>query len=258
MKIQIVTKAASSGMFSLEAGRADGVGHFDHHREFSANPAPCRDERIQKVGEAAVVEITHLDADTYVGLLRLSGRELPQVDFSLMEKIDLSGSSVCPDKFNPTILYMVGVGEVARGLKFPRADASGPVDVTSVVEAMFTKTADEYIAAGRKATVASEATYRNCRKGISPDGKKGFWVIGATDPLDPSRPYEDGVEVVVVSRTHYASMSIYCSPSSPSVFGGKTVAGIQFTGHPKAAGSPRGVAIDLATAQKVFEEIASA
>ncbi len=257
MKVQIVVKSTAVG-FSVEAGVADGVKNFDHHGAHSANPAPCRDERITKVDEAAVVEITHLDADCFVGLLRMGGRELPKVDFSLMEKIDLNGSSVCANKFDTTLLYMVGVGEVARGLKFPRPDQAGPIDVTAQVEAMMAKTDTEIIEAGRFATVASEATYRNCRKSVSTDGKIGLWTVGANDPLDPSRPYEDGVEVVVVFRTHYASVSIYCSPSSSATYGGKTVAGIQFAGHPKAAGSPRGEVMDETIAQKVFEEIASA
>lgn len=258
MKVQIVAKKASGIGFSVEAGMADGVKHFDHHGAHSANPAPCRDERITKVDEEAVVEVTHLDADTFVGLLRMAGQELPKVNFDLMEKIDLNGSSVCPDKFETTLLYMVGIGQIARELKFPRPDAAGPVDVTGLIEALFAKTDSDYIEAGRLATAASEASYRNCRKTISADGKIGLWVVGANDPLDPSRPYEDGVETVIVFRTHYASISIYCSPSSPTAFGGKTVAGIQFAGHPKAAGSPRGEAMASSIAQKVFEEIASA
>ncbi len=257
MKVQIVVK--SSGIvFSLEAGMSDGVKNFDHHREFSSNPAPCRDERIGVVGIDDVVEITHIDADTYVGLLRMASNKLPKINFSLMEKIDLNGSSVCKDKFDKTLLYMVGIGQVAREIKFPRPDANGPVDVSSLVEAMMAKTEEEIIEAGRLATVASEASYRNCRKAISANGKVGLWTIGANDPLDPSRPYEDGVETVIVFRSHYASISIYCSPTSSAAFGGKTVAGIQFAGHPKAAGSPRGEVMDETIAQKVFEEIASA
>lgn len=257
MKVVIVTKASGQN-FSLEAGLADGACNFDHHGSHSANSAPCQDARIRTIPADSVVEVSHMDADTFVGLLRMAGRELPKVDFLLMEGIDLNGSSVCPDKFDPTLLYMVGVGQLARELKFPRPDANGPVDVTLLVEAMFAKTSQEIVEAGRVATVASESSYRNCLKVISPDGKVGLWVIGSTDPLDPSRPYEDGVETVIVFRTHYASISIYCAPTSTSTFGGKTVAGVQFAGHPKAAGSPRGVTMDETIARKVFEEIASA
>ncbi len=255
MKVYITTAATGRG-FSIEAGIADGVRNFDHHHKWSANPAPCRDERIPAVPEGSVVEITHLDADTFVGLLRMAGRPVPGVDLFLMEQIDLNGSSVCSDRFNPTLLYMVGVGELARGLKFPRPSTEGPVDVSELVEAMMAKTTEEIIEIGRDATERSETAYADCRVAISPSGRVGFWAIGPTDPLDPSRPYTDGVEAVIVYRSHYASISIYCSPTSPLQFGGETVAGILFVGHPKAAGSPHGQAMIEGDARRVFEEIA--
>jgi len=252
-KIYIVTSATGVG-FSIEAGIADGDRHFDHHREHSTQPAPCRDERIPVIGDECV-EITHIDADTYVGLLRMAGRSLPEVDLLLMERIDLNGSSVCSNRFDPTLLYMVGVGEVARGLKFPRPSTEGPIDVSGLVEAMMVKTDQEIIELGRDATERSEAAYADCRKAISTSGRVGFWAIGPTDPLDPSRPYQDGVEAVIVYRRHYESISIYCSPTSPLQFGGETVAGILFAGHPKAAGSPRGQAMTEEDARRVFEAI---
>lgn len=255
MEVAIVVTATGKG-FSLEAGLADGQRHFDHHGKHSANPAPCRDERIPVIGVDNCVEITHIDADCFVGLLCMAGKELPEVDLALMERIDLNGSSVVDDRFNPTLLYMVGVGELARSLRFPRPSAEGPVDVSELVEAMMAKTTEEVIAIGRDATERSEAAYVDCRKAISASGKVGFWAIGPADPLDPSRPYQDGVEAVVVFRRHYESVSIYCSPSSPLGFGGQTVAGIPFAGHPKAAGSPRGQAMTEEDAQRVFEAIA--
>jgi len=251
MKIQIVVVASGIG-YSVEAGLADGQKHFDHHGVHSVQPGPCNDDRISVVGDE-VVEITHIDADTFVGLLRMAGRTLPEVDFNLMEKIDLNGSSVCADKFNPTLLYMVGVGQLARDLKFPRSSSDGPVDVTLIVEAMMAKTEKEIISIGQAATEESEAAYKNCKVAVS--GKVGFWAIGPNDPLDPSRPYEDGVSVVVVYRVHYESISIYCDPRCEYTFGGKTVAGIEFAGHPKAAGSPRGVAITEKDGLSVFEAI---
>lgn len=252
MQALLVTKASGKN-FSLEAGFADGEKNFDHHREHSSQPAPSNDNRVPVVGVDDVVEISHIDADTFVGLLRMSGRELPQVDFALMERIDLNGSSVCPDKFNPTLLYMVGVGQIARDLKFPRASAEGPTDVTAFVEAIMAKTEAEIIATGRAATEKSEAAYGGCCEGKV--GRVGYWVIGPDDPLDPSRPYEGGVAVVVVHRTHYESISIYCDPKSEYVFGGKVVAGIEFAGHPKAAGSPRGVKFSAEDGRRVFDEI---
>jgi len=251
MKVAIVTVATGQG-YSLEAGIADGQRHFDHHRQFSVNPAPCRDERITFVGDECV-EITHIDADCFVGLLRMAGKSLPGVDFDLMEKIDLNGSSVCADKFDVTLLYMVGVGQLARDLKFPRANVDAPTDVTEVVEAMMAKTDEEIIKIGKVATEKSEAAYQSCK--IASEGKAGYWVIGANDPFDPSRPYEDGIPVVVVHRTHYKSISIYCDPKSEYAFGGKTVASIEFVGHPKAAGSPRGVEYTAEDGKNVYNAI---
>ncbi len=201
-----------------------------------------------------VVEITHIDADTYVGLLRMAGMALPGlVDFDLMEEIDLNGSSASKNKFNATLLYMVGVGQLARELEFPRANADKPTDVTAIVEAMMAKTNEEIMKIGHGATEKSEATYHDRR--VYREKKVGYWVIGADDPLDPSRPYEDGVEIVVVYRTHYKSISVYCSPESSHAFGGQKVAGIKFAGHPKAAGSPRGVEFSTGDAQRVFNAL---
>lgn len=249
MKILLVTEASGT-CFSLEAGLADGVQNFDHHGKHAGQPAPCSDGRITVVGDDDCVEITHIDSDCFVGLLRMAGKKLPEVDFNLMEKIDLNGSSVCPDKFDTTMLYMVGIGQIARDLRFPRPSADGPIDVSSLVEAIMVKTADEIIAIGRVATEKSETAYRKCLA-----TSVGYWVIGPDDPFDPSRPYEDGVEVVVVHRTHYESISIYCDPKSRHGFGGKKVAGIQFAGHPKAAGSPRGVAFNANDGYKVYQEL---
>jgi len=251
----ILTKKAEGRGYSVEAGLADGKQHFDHHREHSDNPGPCRDERIPVVSSNDIVEISHIDADTYVGLLRMDGRELPKVDFDLMERIDLNSSSVCSDKFNETLLYMVGVNQIARDLKFP-FPKDEPQDVSEVIESMMRNDANEIVRIGHEANEKSEATYRNCRKVLSDSGKVGYWEVGASDPFDPSRPYEDGVKVVVVYRQHYKSVSIYCDPKSDYAFGGKTVAGIEFAGHPKAAGSPRGVEFSNKDGRRVFQDLA--
>ncbi|PIP66968.1 MAG: teicoplanin resistance protein VanZ [Parcubacteria group bacterium CG22_combo_CG10-13_8_21_14_all_41_9] len=246
--------------FSVEAGQADGLRHFDHHRpEHRANPAPCADGRIPAVGDDEMIVITHMDADTFVGLLRLSGRPLPEVDFSLMEKVDLNGSSVIEDLFNPTLLYMVGVGEVARGLKFPRPSTDGSVEVTGLVEQLLDQSSFSLLVMGISAQTKSEAAYERCQRDrIGNPPRVGLWVVGPDDAFDPSRPYRDGFEVVVVYRSHYESVSIYCSPSSEWAFGGQEVGGIQFAGHPKACGSPRGLAFTEGQAGEVFDAVAKA
>jgi len=255
MRVLLVTKASGNN-YSIEAGLADGKKHFDHHGEYSVQPSPCKDTRITVVGTNDVVEITHIDADTYVGLLRMAGKELPErvAELKFMEQIDLEGNSCCMMKENSTLLYMVGVGQLARYLKFPRV-TEDTQDVTNFVYAMMARTSREIVELGREATEKSESAYKNCKVVIK--GKIGYWVIGSDDPLDASRPYEDGVEIVVVHRKHYKTISIYCSPKSKYSFGGKTIAGIKFAGHPKAAGSPRGQEFNQEDGKRVFEEVVS-
>lgn len=252
MRVILTSKPSGRG-FSLEAGVADGRNHFDHHGEHKGQPAPCSDDRIPVIGVNDVVEITHIDADTFVGLIRMAGRELPRINFHVMEMVDLNGSSSCSDKWNGTLLYSVGIGQLARDLKFPRVSAEGPIDVTEIILAMMAKTDEEIIKIGGHATDKSEAAYNDCLE--TQHGKVGYWVVGANDHLDPSRPYEDNIPIVVVHRTHYKTISIYCDPDSVYEFGGKTVAGIAFAGHPKAAGSPRGVEYTAEDGKRVFREI---
>jgi len=252
MKV-ILTSKPTGSFFSIEAGMSDGKKNFDHHGAHHTQPGPCKDDRITLVGDDDIVEITHIDADTFVGLLRMAGAVLPKVvDFNLMEKIDLNGSSVCNDKFNTTLLYVVGIGQISRDLKFPRV-TDMPTDVTAIIMAMMAKTDDEIITIGREATEKSEKAYSECC--IAKNRKVGYWVVGANDPFDQSRPYEDGIEIVIVHRTHYKTISLYSSPESGYTFSGKTIAGIEFGGHPKAAGSPRGTEYNAEDGKKVFEAL---
>jgi hypothetical protein len=202
--------------------------------------------------------ISHLDADTFVGLLRLLERPLPKVDFKLMEQIDLNGSSVCEDKFDKTLLYMVGIGELARKVKFPRV-SDEPQDVTEYICQMLNESEESIISTGEAAQEAVEAGYEKCFRNSmtldSNDGAKGIYRVGELDIFDPSRPYQDDVNVVVVYRDKYKSISIYCNPKSKYEFAGKTIAGIEFAGHPKACGSPRGVEMSFEDAVRVFFQL---
>ena len=258
MKIILIRKyeketMMGEGIYSVEAGFADNIQHFDHHGEFCKFPAPCNNGVTRKIGSDSVIYVTHIDADTLVGLQRLTGVELPEgVDFSLMEKIDLNGSSVCKDKFDQTLLFMVGVGQMSRTLGIPRA-TDEPQDITSLVMELINTPSEDVIQIGRKATEQSEATYQNCL--VEKQGNVAFFSIGENDPLDPSRPYEDGQTIVVVHRDHYKSISVYCAPSTDYAFAGKSLAGIEFQGHPKACGSPRGLAFSKADALQVFKSI---
>jgi len=254
MTIKIMLQKKASGLnYSIEAGLTDNCCNFDHHGEFRHCVSPCNNVAIPAIRDIeAIIEISHIDADTLVGIRRLMMCELPNVDLRLMERIDLNGSSICSDKFNQTLLYMVGIGEYAREIKFPRC-SDEPQDVTSFINHLLNCTVDGLVHIGRIATEESEATYKNCLRSRS--GNYGLWSIGAEDPFDPSRPYEDGIDVVVVYREHYKSISIYCNPLSDYQFAGKTLYGIQFAGHPKACGSPRGQEMTYGQAIDVFDII---
>ena len=234
---------------SIEAGKHDGVNHFDHHGQFEGMAAPCK-ASIQR--KDANVTISHMDADTLVGLVKMCDihgwQPIPaELDLDLMELIDLNGSTVAPSRFDPTLLWMVGVGAVARMVEFPRCGEE-PIDVTNLIHIMM---GFDFFQEGEKAQKASEEAYERCV--VKTDGKVCLAIVGEDDEFDPSRPYTDDYEIVVVYRTHYESISIYCDPSSKWVFGGTRVAGIEFAGHPKACGSPRGESFNRNDAEKVFE-----
>ena len=80
---------------SIEAGRHDGRSHFDHHGVFEGETCPCENTDIVPVDAGTVVGITHLDADTLVGLIRMIRPALKTrllgvgVDFALMAKYDV-------------------------------------------------------------------------------------------------------------------------------------------------------------------------
>lgn len=294
MKVLLVKKASGKN-YSIEAGVHDGVKNFDHHSGVAGaegQPSPANNPNISELkywgimspsayasedlnddSNVNIIEISHIDADTLLGLRRMFGLPMPPewtndghvpganldepsypINLSLVEKIDLGGSSVAPSRFDETLAYMVGVGEIAKAIGFPRAGDQS-IDVTNFVIQLLQKSIDELVNVGLKVIKASESSYVNCHQGLSVNGKVGLWVIGKDDPLDPSRPYQDGIQVVVVYRSHYQSVSIYCDPASEYAFSGKKVGGIVFAGHPKACGSPRGITYTVGDAQRVFEAL---
>jgi hypothetical protein len=190
-------------------------------------------------------------SDTFIGIARLLGvnhllRE--PLDFSMMEQIDLNGYKGI-DKNNSTYQFMVGVGVLARKLNFPRI-TDEPQDVTDIVQQMLDTSIFSFTQYGKCSIDKSEADYKECR--YSQQGNMGLWVVDATHDFNPSRPYEDGIYVVVVYRSHYKTISIYCDPDSSYEFAGQTIAGITFNGHAKACGSPRGQEMTLEDAIEVY------
>jgi hypothetical protein len=238
--------------YSVEAGLSDGENHFDHHGPHKENPCPANDARITEIPNGSTIGITHLDADTYIGLLRMLGKPLPDIDLEMVEKIDLNGSSIIKDMFDPTLVYMVGVGTVARQLHFPRV-SENQIDVTEIINKMTSYPQRIFMDAGKMAQKAVEQAYELCL--VDSKDIVGLWSVGSYDSFDPSRPYRDGIDIVVVFRSHYKSISIYCSPDSLYRFVERTIAGIEFAGHPKACGSPRGTEYTLEDAKRVFKAI---
>jgi hypothetical protein len=264
-------------VFSIECGLHDGVRHFDHHKpEHRANPSPANNSNISwywdgKFKETAEIYVTHVDADTFIGVGRLvvngwRDRSVTGFDYSMIEKIDLNGSSCIegPLENCSEYLFALGLSENAKVL-FPRCTKE-PQDITKQFCRFewFDKDRnqiglDRIILDGRMALARSEKTYREKRLDFIPaQGVAvgvGLWSIDANDPFDPSRPYRDAIDVVVVFRSHYKTISIYGNPATNNIILNHTWAGIEFAGHPKACGSPRGIEMTEAQARAVFQEI---
>lgn len=243
----ILTSMPKFEAMSVEAGAHDGVNHFDHHGMHS-NQLPVCKANIPKCPDETV-EVTHLDADTLIALGKIDGRDFTGLDLDLIAKVDLNGSSVVKDKFDRSLLFMVGVGAISREMQIPRPTPEG-VDISDQVFSLLGLPTKAIVEAGRNAQLLSEKAYSECL--VDKIGDMGFWSIGPSDPLDQSRPYEDGIDIIVVYRQHYKSISIYCNPKTSHAFAGEEIAGIKFAGHPKACGSPRGVDYTEEDARRVY------
>lgn len=198
MKIILTSKPTYQG-YSIEAGKADNQKHFDHHGEFSKYPSPCNNNNIKPIliekFRDSFIEITHIDSDTFLGIFRLLGKELPDINLNLLEKIDNNGSSICQDKLDKTLLYSIGIGKLQRNLHFPRV-AENPQDVTKIIQEMFNYSTEDIIVIGKETQLKAENTYRDCV--VNKNKEKILFSINAQDNLDPSRAYEDGYNTVIV------------------------------------------------------------
>jgi len=241
----ILVKTASGKNYSIEAGIIDEK-NFDHHGKFSDYLAPCADRNILLVLGKFVIEITHLDADTFVGILRLLGllEKVDQdlVDLSLMGEIDTNGSSILPNhgRDNTTRQYMVGISQVARKIKFPRWK-SGDIDVTEILERMLLYSTEEIIRIGRKKIIQGEKAYLRCKdRAAVTDGKAIFLCIERPeDSFDGNLPFEDSYKAVVIYSRRRESISLRIHPDVNLKVSDKEFAGVPFAGHAKAAGSLR-------------------
>jgi len=261
-KILLVSEASGEN-HSIGAGVHDGIKNFDHHGKYENEISPCINDEILEVEDNATIEISHIDCDTMVGLLRMISHTLiPDINLSVINEIDRNGTSTIIKRIKEerrsdderALFYYLGVGTLDRKVNFPRV-TSDPQDVTEYIREMFKVGPAMVIEMGQDAMEKSEYSYRNCR--VASKDNVGYWVIGPEDSFDPSRPYSDGINIVIVYRSHWKTISIYCNPSSSYEYGGKEIAGILFQGHPKACGSPRGQEMSLEDGLKIFEEVLS-
>ncbi len=257
MKI-ILTAKPNYGSYSIEAGYADNIKHFDHHGEYSEHPSPCNNSNIPNISVLpdaanAYCEITHIDADTFVGLLRLYGCFLPSIDLNLLEGMDTYGTFGYRTDTD-TYYYKAGIGQLSRNLLFPRC-TDEPQPVTRFVQRMMWTPESEIIAIGKHLT---QEQYSIMYRALMRHGERmivGLWGLSNDVSFDPNLAYHFGYAIVIVWRQAYKNISIYCHPHIRYEFAGKTIAGVQFAGHPKACGSPRGMAIDVNLAREIFEAV---
>jgi hypothetical protein len=250
-----LTKNPEKYNYSIESGVADNVCHFDHHKpEHRGFPCPGNNPAIPSVSGGAIA-ISHLDCDTFLGLLRFEGIPIPEnLNLDIIEHVDLNGS-LGIDRADPSYLYLVGISALARKVSFPRLNGDLDIDVTEYVDKMISFSPEEIIQLGAEDEALVEEgfvkAFRNKEKGI------GLFLVERGISFDPSLSYEKGLQVVVVYRPHYQTISLYSHPTEgPVVLG--TWAEISFGGHPRACGSPRGEIFQFEDAHRVWAELVKA
>lgn len=241
----ILTTSPSIKNYSLESGLSDQVKHFDHHsKEHKAlgHKSPCNTD-IPIIPHDSVIQITHIDSDTFIGIERMCGIVREGLDFDLMEQIDLNGSSVSPDLFDRTLLFMVGLSTKARDTRFPRPNKDTDVNVTQYVSNLIDTPTEDFIELGYKTQVDSLTNFSRCLES-SVTSISGLEIVQLIVPenvsIDPSLAYAKGFDIAVVYRENYKSISLYGKPNSNFELN-KIWSGIEFQGHTLACGSPRGV-----------------
>ena len=249
---------ANPNIYSIECGYADDERHFDHHGENFMYDCPCNNKELvnilNKPKTGITVILSHIDADCFTALSQmLLGTKSRDLDLDLLESLDMKGTSILKDdKFNTTLLYFIGVGALSRNLKVPRVTDEAQ-DITSIVEVMLNKSVEDIIEIGRETQEEAEKAYSECFVTL----KSGVTLINQKNgfSVDPSRGYEDGAKVVVLYRECWKTVSVYAAPNNDLTFKGKTIAGINFDGQPKACGSPRGETFTFEDAERVFQEL---
>lgn len=247
MKI-ILTSKPTYQAFSVEAGKHDNEKHFDHHGIDA--PSPCNNKDILPIKEDSFIEITHFDADTFIGILRLLGKDLPEnIDMSIMEQIDNNGT-LNVTEYDRTLLYMTGLKGISHRLDFPRV-TEGPINVTNFIHLIINTPLNDIIDEGKKIVTESHEAYDRSFKNYF--GGICLFSVGEKDSVDVSMAYKKGHFLAIVYRERYKSISLYAHPESHLVLNNKKYSNILFEGHEKACGSPRGIEYTFEDARTIYE-----
>jgi hypothetical protein len=235
LRVLLVTKASGNN-FSINAGLSDGVKHFERRYDSAYQPPPCIDNRLSNIltaDEYTTVEISRLDADTFIALLRMIGNPLPDIDMSIMKQIIMNGFSLYETTTNETVFYMNGVSVLAELSKFPTPMEDCPTDVTSWIDILMTYNKDDIVAIG-KTDLMNKLSDRYL---VYSHGIVGLWSIARENMFDLDNLFNKGFQIVIIYNEYLGSIFIYCKPTSNFSFGNVSIEGVIFNGDPKSCKS---------------------
>ena len=306
--------------FSIEAGKHDGQNHFDHHGEFKHEKPVCLqhivalNERICKkckkfsfairevqggtcefegfeCGHVPVIQITHMDLDTYIALLRLlhqnalPGWGVSEKDFERSEVFFRDAAALDEGKKlpsdNPARLFSAGLREF---VKIPRCTKEHQ-DVTELIPLNLSY--GQVIKKGEEVADKNFHCFYEAMKKYAPlKTLKGSGLLFKvtsenTNGFSPLYAYYDmqnsqigmqnsQISMQVIYREKYKTVSVSLHPerdltlsqmghheeSDGSAYQ-TTIAGINFYGHEKVAGTERGINYTFEDAERVYNELCS-
>lgn len=255
--IRIILSSKPCGeKYSIESGVADNKKHFDHHGKWSRYASPCNNEAIQEIKEEnASIRITHIDADTFIGLKRLLGQRLPDVNMEEVEYIDNHGTKGIRAN-NRARVYMAGLEVVVNKIGFPRVSESVQ-DVTEYIYEISKYSDSEILRYGKEAISKEAEAERKCIK----KRKKGIAYYRVKeeyqDAFNASTGYKNGIKVVLVYYEKYKTLSLYGDPVECGYqLGNRKWGAIEFAGHKLACGSnPRERKVSEEEIQSVWDAL---
>jgi hypothetical protein len=248
----ILTTAPTYKGYSIEAGRHDGINHFDHHGEFKDQLCPANNKKILPIIEKdAFIEITHVDTDTLLGLYRLLGYKIPDINLEEVEKIDTCGPSAV-NPLNRTLMYMKGITSLACEWKL-RSKPGKDRDIFAYIAGMYIQDEMYYIVKGSLKAIYQEEFFQNSL--FLKDKDMALYYIKRGETIDTGRPYADGINHFVLYSEATGAISIFRKPELTTVFNDKNWGKILFKGHAGACGSPRGTRYSLGDAKRVFKDV---